>query len=427
MLFTGISPRQGQLLASRKHRMSRWQFLGFLAGGAALILATGYAAAAYTPADQAQAPATSARSAAAVELLGKVRARYGSDAALQTARDFDATQEGYSGSREQTWNPSVESAPAPRRYNWWIRSSISSIRRDGQLAYPGGVVFSNSVALTPSGGWSVDVARWRSGDDLTFTAPAAAVAAEAQWERAFPHLALEQARQSSDLSSGETWIRYHDAAGETVELTLSPISGLVMKAAVIKNAPAQPEIYYEEYALREGVMMPARTRLVLGAQLLEDLRLVETRLDSRTGTLFQQPAGYREPPTGQAHIRQIAPSVYFFDHLPGNYHSLAVDQGSHFVLLEAPQSPAYAEAQLRLLQEVAPNKPVRYVLVTHHHSDHIGGLKPYVESGATLIVPEGAEVSIMRQLTARGVTAEPKFEVVRDRWTIGTGAIQVDA
>ena len=345
---------------------------------------------------------------------------------MLAARNFNATQEGYSGSREQTWNPAVESAPAPRRYKWWIRSARSAIRRDGELAYPGGVVFSTAAAQTPSGGWSVDVNRWRTGDDLAVSAPAAAVATGAQWERAFPHLALEQARLSTELSSGDNWLRYRDAAGEIIELTLSPVNGLVMRAVVIKEGTPQPEIHYEEYALREGVIMPGRTRLVIGSQLLEDLRLVETRLDSRVGTLFKQPAGYREPPTGEASIRQLAPRIYVFDNMPGNYHSAAVDQGSHFVLLEAPQGPAYAEAQLKLLTQVAPGKPVRHVLVTHHHSDHVAGLKAFVEAGATLIVPEGAEVSIKRQLAARGVTAEPKFETVRDLRSIGSGPVQVD-
>jgi glyoxylase-like metal-dependent hydrolase (beta-lactamase superfamily II) len=289
------------------------------------------------------------------------------------------------------------------------------------------VTFSTAAAQTASGGWSVDVTRWRTGDDLSVSTPAAALATEAQWERAFPHLALEQARLSPELSSGDNWLRYRDAAGELVELTLSAISGLVMRAAVVKEGSPQPEIHYEEYALREGVMMPGRTRLVIGSQLLEDLRLVDARLDGSVGTLFQQPAGYREPPeASDASIRQLARSVYLFDNMPGSYHSVAVDQGSHFVLLEAPQGPAYAEAQLKLLKQIAPDKPVRYVLVTHHHSDHVAGLTAFVEAGATLIVPEGAEVSIKRQLTARGVTAEPKFETVRDRRSIGSGPGQVD-
>ncbi len=407
--------------------MQHLKILHSLIIGAATLTAAAYPAFAHGATVQSAAPAGASRSAAALQLLNSVRSRYGSEAALEAAKDFNAVQEGYSGSREQTWNPAVEAAPAPRRYSWYVRSSRSSIRRDGELVYPGGVVFSTAAAYTPTGGWSVDAARWRSGDDLTVAIAAAAIAAEAQWERSFPHLALEQARRSSELSSGENMIRYRNAAGDTVELTLSPISGLVMKAAVIKEGPPQPEIYYEEYALREGVMMPGRTRLMLGPQLLEDLRLVETKLDRNIGAIFNRPAGYREPPAaGEAQIRQIAPGVHLFDNMPGNYHSVAIDQGSHIVLLEAPQNPAYAEIQLRLLKQVAPDKPVRYVLLTHHHSDHVGGLKPYVEAGATLVVAEGAEVSIKRQLSERGVITQPKLETVRDRLTIGAGPTQID-
>ena len=32
-----------------------------------------------------------------------------------------------------------------------------------------------------------------------------------------------------------------------------------------------------------------------------------------------------------------------------------------------------------------PNKPIRYVVNTHHHFDHAGGLGPFVVEGATII------------------------------------------
>ena len=39
-----------------------------------------------------------------------------------------------------------------------------------------------------------------------------------------------------------------------------------------------------------------------------------------------------------------------------------------------------------LRDQSRPGKPVRYLVLTHHHMDHSGGLRTYVAEGATIIV-----------------------------------------
>jgi len=41
------------------------------------------------------------------------------------------------------------------------------------------------------------------------------------------------------------------------------------------------------------------------------------------------------------------------------------------------------------VKRLVPNKPIRYVINTHHHFDHSGGLRTYVAEGATVITHEG--------------------------------------
>jgi glyoxylase-like metal-dependent hydrolase (beta-lactamase superfamily II) len=101
--------------------------------------------------------------------------------------------------------------------------------------------------------------------------------------------------------------------------------------------------------------------------------------------------------------------------------------GDHFVLVEAPLSPEYANLQKGILATLKPGKPVRFVLVTHHHGDHTGGLLAWAQAGATIIVPSGAKVAIERQLEARGFTGTARIEEVESRRSFGTGAARTDA
>ena len=40
------------------------------------------------------------------------------------------------------------------------------------------------------------------------------------------------------------------------------------------------------------------------------------------------------------------------------------------------------------IAKVIPNKPIRYVINTHAHYDHAGGLRTYVAKGATVVTHE---------------------------------------
>jgi glyoxylase-like metal-dependent hydrolase (beta-lactamase superfamily II) len=69
----------------------------------------------------------------------------------------------------------------------------------------------------------------------------------------------------------------------------------------------------------------------------------------------------------------------------GSHHSMAVDMGDHVVLIEAPQNEARSNAVTAETRKLIPNKPIRFVVNTHLHFDHSGGLRTYVDEGATVV------------------------------------------
>jgi len=55
------------------------------------------------------------------------------------------------------------------------------------------------------------------------------------------------------------------------------------------------------------------------------------------------------------------------------------------VVIEAPVNSRRSATALAEIRRVAPGKPVKYVVSTHFHSDHIGGLRPFIAEGATIV------------------------------------------
>jgi glyoxylase-like metal-dependent hydrolase (beta-lactamase superfamily II) len=74
----------------------------------------------------------------------------------------------------------------------------------------------------------------------------------------------------------------------------------------------------------------------------------------------------------------------------GSYDSVIVEFKDYIMMLEAGQGTApnvesRALAYIAETKKLIPNKPIRYVMNTHPHSDHTGGLPALVAEGATII------------------------------------------
>ena len=82
----------------------------------------------------------------------------------------------------------------------------------------------------------------------------------------------------------------------------------------------------------------------------------------------------------------------------GSYDSLIVEFKDYIMMLEAGQSIARGTAYIAETKKLIPNKPIRYVMVTHPHSDHTGGLPALVAEGATIITQKNNEEFLEKAL-----------------------------
>jgi glyoxylase-like metal-dependent hydrolase (beta-lactamase superfamily II) len=69
----------------------------------------------------------------------------------------------------------------------------------------------------------------------------------------------------------------------------------------------------------------------------------------------------------------------------GGYASVVADFKDYIVVIEGPSSDMRADQIIAEAKRLVPNKPIRYVINTHTHSDHSGGLRAFVAEGATII------------------------------------------
>ena len=86
--------------------------------------------------------------------------------------------------------------------------------------------------------------------------------------------------------------------------------------------------------------------------------------------------------------QRIAPGVILLSGVSNN--SLVVRRASGVVVVEGALHDLRAEAVIGFVRRRFPGEPITHVITTHHHSDHSGGMRPYVALGARAVLHERA-------------------------------------
>jgi glyoxylase-like metal-dependent hydrolase (beta-lactamase superfamily II) len=109
------------------------------------------------------------------------------------------------------------------------------------------------------------------------------------------------------------------------------------------------------------------------------------------------PAGGAPPPLTVT-SEKLGDGLYRLTTGNGSYDSVIVEFKDYVMMLEAGQSEARGLAYIAETKKLIPNKPIRYVMNTHPHSDHTGGLPALVAEGATIITQKNNEAFLEKAL-----------------------------
>jgi glyoxylase-like metal-dependent hydrolase (beta-lactamase superfamily II) len=94
------------------------------------------------------------------------------------------------------------------------------------------------------------------------------------------------------------------------------------------------------------------------------------------------------PANGELKLVELAPNVQQV--VGGTANNLIVAMNDGLVIFDAPCCETQSRQVIAAAKAKYPGKPIKYLVLTHHHMDHTGGTRSYVAEGATVIVPSTA-------------------------------------
>jgi glyoxylase-like metal-dependent hydrolase (beta-lactamase superfamily II) len=192
-----------------------------------------------------------------------------------------------------------------------------------------------------------------------------------------------------------------------------------------------------------GVMAPSQIVQTRGGWPFFEVSVTEAKANPPdVATLASPPATTGRGGPGGPRPALVVTSEKLGDGLyrlttgPGSYDSVIVEFKDYIMMLEAGQSEARALAYVAETKKLIPNKPIRYVMNTHPHSDHTGGLPVLVAEGATIITQKNNEEFLSRALntprtlmndTLAKNPKKAKIETVAERrvFTDGTRVVEM--
>jgi len=176
-------------------------------------------------------------------------------------------------------------------------------------------------------------------------------------------------------------IGYNSNLGDVVNATsfdnYADVNGLVLPQAITKTIDALPSSELQ-VSHRANTGAPSPTFLVMPTEI----------------------ASAPEPGPSAANVtdEELADGVWF---LSGqSHHSVLIEFPEYTVLVEAPQNDTRALGVITRARELVPDKPLRYLVNTHHHFDHSGGLRAAVAEGLTVITHETNQ-ALYQELVSR--------------------------
>ena len=137
---------------------------------------------------------------------------------------------------------------------------------------------------------------------------------------------------------------------------------------------------YRDFA---GVKFP--TKIIQYQDGLPSLDLTVTAVRANPTFDIEVPANVSKEPT-VVKSEKVADGVWF---LAGDSHnSVLIEMKDYVIVVEAPLGDVRSMAVMAEVKKLVPIKPIKYLVNTHHHFDHSGGIRAYAADGATIVTHE---------------------------------------
>src|SRR2546426_1686156 len=215
-----------------------------------------------------------------------------------------------------------------------------------------------------------------------------------------PHGVVKAAMANNATVQGRT-ISFTAPGRFKVQATIDAQNLVEKIDAVAPNAvlgDVAVEIRYSDYKDFGGVKFPTKIKQTIGAYPALELTVSDVQPNVAVDLPVPDPIRQTPAPYARVTSQMVAEGVWFLS--GGSHNSALIEMKDHLILVESPQNEDRAAAVLAEVKNLLANKPIKYVVATHHHFDHTGGLRAVAADGVTVIAHDANKAFLDKALAA---------------------------
>ena len=188
------------------------------------------------------------------------------------------------------------------------------------------------------------------------------------------------------------------------------------------------ETTYSGYKDFNGVKFPTMIVQKQGGYPVLDLAVSDVRANVDLALTVPDAVRSAKAPPVTVTSQKMADGVWFL--AGGTHNSVLVEYPNYLVMIESPLNDARAMGIMAEAKKLVPDKPIKYLINTHNHFDHAGGIRAFVAEGATIITQEMNKPfyerawKVPRTLDADRLAQNPKkatFITFKDKYFLTDG------
>lgn len=187
---------------------------------------------------------------------------------------------------------------------------------------------------------------------------------------------------------------------------------------------------FSNYRDSGGVKFPAKIRQSMGGHPIYDLDV--KGVERNVAADIVAPEAVRIPVERVA-SEKVTDGVWFL--AGGSHNSVVIEMKDHLILVESPLGDERAFAVIEAARKLVPGKPLRYLINSHDHFDHSGGVRTAAAEGLTIVANAKAQAFYAKTFATQNTIQpdrlaksgkKPKFRTWTDKLDLSDASRKVE-